>query len=119
MKVELLREPWTGYHNPAVGPRPAVVTRSLPFYRTRYKPSGYVHRVRSALRMESHGYVHLSIRLWCGSHGSVTRHGELLADVPQSAVACGTCEGRAVGAGMEAMSVIVRHPVKFSPRRVS
>lgn len=101
--------------------RLGVVTKALPFYRSRQ--GRYVHRVRSGLLHKlGHRDPHASYTMWCGQHGFISRmkdggmKGELFAVVPAGSVLCATCEGRAVGAGLLGAPIIGGHPVKFSPR---
>lgn len=121
MKVDLLREPWTGWHNSEIGPRPSVVTRALPFYRSRSTRHGYVHRLRSGL-VHYHdtpcwpgSKTHVSFRLWCGSNAS-SKHGDLLVEVPTGNVVCATCEGRAVANGQPSAAFVMVRLARFSPR---
>lgn len=79
---------------------------------------GRWHRVRSGIRFERWG--HTSWTLWCGQHATQGgRRGDCLsASEPfDGAPVCGTCEGRAIGAGQiprpGGMDELV-----FSPRRL-
>jgi len=90
----------------------------LPFYKSR---SGErVHRVRSGQALFTDGvYTHTSLSLWCGATGSIGNEGSrgyLSAEAPDNAVFCATCEGRAIGAGMDGTRYINGRFCLFSPR---
>lgn len=116
-KVDLLIEPWKGW---CAGPRPHPVLRMAPWYRSRYSRRSYVHRVRSALLHTNdvppfRNEHHISIRLWCGQHGS-SHHGEVFPDVPPDSFVCATCEARAMGAGFGSGVLLATKPLRFTPR---
>ena len=107
MKVDLVPED----HAWKPGSRAGIVTRALPFCRNlRGRPGTYVHRPRSA-----HIYRdgRIAITYWCGNM-CVT--GRFLAAPDPSDVVCGTCEGRAVGAGQIPGDTIAGHALRFSPQ---
>lgn len=112
--VELLRDAEPEWRNKTFQAKAAPLTRSLPFFQS--SRGEYVHRVRSGrLYTFFDGRPsHTALSLWCGQSGSL-KHGELKSDPGKSPV-CGTCEGRAVGAGQPSSITIVKHPTKFSPR---
>lgn len=109
------------------------VTKCLPFYRR--GPLRLVHRVREAHLFYYHGELsHLAVRFWCGNCGYIDyakspqrdrRRGQhasdnasLFAIAPDPAVFCATCEGRAVGAGMDGAREINGRTVLFRPREL-
>jgi hypothetical protein len=84
----------------------------------RTRDMGRWHRVRSGVRYERWG--HTSWSLWCGQHASQGgKRGDCLAaGAPlDGAPVCGTCEGRALGAGQEVTPDGMPELV-FSPRRL-
>lgn len=123
MKIDLLQEsfsPWTSHR-----PRPVNIKRMVPFV---MKATGRVHRVRSA-RIYFHRDCpeiyggrteHIGVHLWCGQQalpGGRSR-ALLLHEPPDGAALCGTCEGRAVGAGQQAAAWFTPpdRPLIFTPR---
>ncbi|NRQ40690.1 hypothetical protein HII36_54105 [Nonomuraea sp. NN258] len=71
------------------------------------------HRPRDGVRLD-HGAVY---GLWCGQTAHEHR-GLLTADqVPDGLPTCGTCEGRAAGAGQDSWTGV--GSVVFSPRRLT
>jgi hypothetical protein len=124
-KVELVlrpRHPWC-----AEGSQVLQVTKCLPFFRK--GPLRMVHRVRSANLHYWDGVLsHMSVEFWCGNLGVIgyikrSRRGyrrddqpSLFAVAPDPAVFCATCEGRAVGAGLDGAREINGRTVLFSPR---
>ncbi len=119
MKVQLQREKET-WNAPGRILRP--ITFALPYFRTPY--GTYIHRVRSGAMHEWDGELsHVHFRFWCGGAGFAqhrvgrkVRPGELFAQAPEGAILCATCEGRAIGAGMEGSHKINGRMVRFSPR---
>lgn len=104
------------------------VTKCLPFYRR--GPLRLVHRVREAYMFYANRKPsHMSVKFWCGNQGSIggqRRRGgrgednpSLFAIAPDPAVFCATCEGRAVGAGMDGAREIHGRTVLFRPRELS
>lgn len=100
-------------------PRP--ISKALPVY---YSLRGTMaHRVR-------YGHVYapkaghwprgsrLVFTLWCGQHGTIGNPwGRLVALPPDSHPMCGTCEGRAVGAGYPGIAILtLRYELLYSPR---
>lgn len=100
-----------------LGRTEAEPMRQGPRY-VRTSAMGRWHRVRSGVRFERWG--HTAWSLWCGQHVSQGgRGGDCLAAAEpfDGAPVCGTCEGRAIGAGQvqapEGMAELV-----FAPRRM-
>jgi len=139
MKVALRDDTKPGqFHNSDIGPRPVAVTRSLPFFVS--SRGSMTHRVRSAqLHIRTHSYdyahwpatvpldewhTHVSMQMWCGQGGFLYRKskgGFLFVDPPDNRPLCGTCEGRAVGAGEPSAAFLVQRRdrvVLFTPREV-
>lgn len=76
----------------------------------RGRESEYWHRPRSGIAMRGDRIVW---HYWCG----VSAHADTVierSDPPQGEPVCGTCEGRAIGAGMVAGNS--DHDLKFTPR---
>lgn len=106
------------YWDPIID-RPTDVTRALPIYRS--VRARMCHRVRS-------GHVHrdlwkpgqlghVSFDLWCGMVGTVGKWGQLFPVPPDGWPLCGTCEGRAVGAGYPGIAILQqRYELLYSPR---
>lgn len=89
---------------------------ALPFYKSR--KGVYVHRVRSMNQYWKDGqFTHAAVEFWCGNNGHFGEKGYLMATVPPGEVCCATCEGRAIGAGMDGARQINGREVMFSPRR--
>lgn len=132
VKVDLIQErvnPW------ATGTKGRPVSRMAPFL---MKSTGRVHRVRSA-RIYAHGpdllpcwggrQYHVGVSLWCGGSGFLDgptfsgpprqRRDLLLHEPPDGSIICGTCEGRAVGAGQQSAAWLTApdRPLIFTPRR--
>lgn len=103
VKVDLVREPESPW-----APKPTVtVLRLLPFA---WKgPGRYVHRPRSATLHD--GGTRLSVHAWCGQ---LMHRPTVLAEVPEGAEVCATCEGRAAGAGQ--IDSGFDDPIVFRPR---
>lgn len=112
-KVALLREKPTWFR-----PNRTPITRALPFFRS-YQ-GHYVHRVKSGALHPAHGDFegHMHFHYWCGGIGSISKKkpGQLFAIPPEHAVFCATCEGRAIGAGMDGARIICGRTVIYSPR---
>lgn len=107
MKVDLVPEEWTW----TPGRRTSLVTRALPFCRSlRGRPGSYVHRPRSA-RIYSSGRI--GITYWCGNSCA---DGRFIAEPDPAEVVCGTCEGRAVGAGQIPGDTLAGRALRFSPQ---
>ena len=95
---------------------PAVpVKRALPFFKSR---SGeYVHRVRRATMYYRDGeYSHTAVTLWCGGNGFPGKKGTLMDVPPNASVFCATCEGRAIGAGLDGNRDVRGRAIMFKPR---
>lgn len=101
---------------------------ALPYYRSGY--GTYIHRVRSGSThrprngKDKNRILHLSFHFWCGNIGCINltgygrkKNGQLFATVPEGGVVCATCEGRAIGAGMDGARTINGIPVIYSPRK--
>lgn len=74
--------------------------------------SGRWHRPRSAIHFISQGRT--SFQLWCGQHASST---DVITgtEVPDGDPLCGTCEGRAIGAGHPPIGVELLAALVFEP----
>jgi len=91
------------------------VKLSLPFYIARL--GKYFHRVRSSSNHWRNGkYSHTSVSFWCGGIGFVGDKGTLHGEVHENGTLCATCEGRAVGAGLDGVRMINGRSVMYSPR---
>lgn len=116
-KVALIRKPRDYY---ARDSRTVPLTQALPFFRSKH--GRYIHRVRSGSLHRIHAQPHMSFDFWCGNCGTMGTDfskrggGELFAVPPENAVFCATCEGRAIGAGMDGARVIGGRTVLYSPR---
>jgi hypothetical protein len=104
-------------------PRSGIITlsKSLPYFRS--SVGNYMHRVRWAQHHLFDGeYKHTAIRMWCGQvgfAGSKEMHrggGHFFSLVPNDAVICATCEGRAIGAGQDGSHKINGRIVRYAPR---
>lgn len=109
------------YHNYDLGPRSKSITSALPVYLSRY--AKMAHRVRSGAlhfdgkRTNGVQMAHVSVSMWCGQSGSIGNKGQLMAVPPEGVPLCGTCEGRAVGAGYPSIAFLIqKHALLFSPR---
>jgi len=125
VKLPLMRDAWPLYSGPAK--RTIRVTKMAPFVAT--KAMTRSHRPRHAriyvyenpkVRDRWH-QTRLSVDLWCGQ---IARN-PTLHSVPMDGLPlCGTCEGRAVGAGYPTTEELIngdadltRYPLLFSPRQ--
>lgn len=105
----------------AMGDRPRPISKALPVY---YSLRGTrAHRVR-------YGHLYppkrgnwprgsrLVFTLWCGQHGTIGNPWGRLVPVPPAVLPmCGTCEGRAVGAGYPGIAILqTRYDLIYSPR---
>lgn len=89
---------------------------ALPYWRSRQ--GTYFHRVRSGQAHYYNGkYSHTSFSMWCGMGGSLGKKGFLASEVPDDGILCATCEGKAIGAGMDGARIINGRNVMLSPRR--
>ena len=90
------------------------VKYALPYYKSRR--GDYFHRVRSATNYWREGDLsHTSVSFWCGNSGFVGKKGQLYPEVPADGVLCATCEGRAIGAGLDGARTINGKKVMYSP----
>jgi hypothetical protein len=112
MKVQLWRER-DAWHAP--GATTVHLTSSLPFF---YSPmASRAHRIKSGrLHYWEGQYTHTSFSLWCGQQGCISprKRGQTMTDPPMPI--CGTCEGRATGAGQLESRIITGRFVVFAPR---
>jgi hypothetical protein len=100
-----------------------AILQCLPFYRRH--PGARIHRVRSGeihYRRAGDQYMHTSFKFWCGSLGFLSANrpnASLLALAPEGEadIFCATCEGRAIGAGLDGARVINGRNVIFEPRK--
>lgn len=101
--------------------RPTPISKALPIY---YSRRGVMaHRVRSGqmythTRKDRPGQTRFVFKLWCLQTG-VTGNGlgRLAAVPPEGYPLCGTCEGRAVGAGYPGVAILMtRYELLYSPR---
>jgi hypothetical protein len=113
MQVALVIEHQRGWRAPESGT--IHLSRCAPFVWTR--ACTRVHRVRSGRMFFWDGrYSHSAITAWCGQ-GLTTSNGlRLTDDPPEDLPICGTCEGRARGAGQLESNLIAGREVVFSPR---
>ena len=130
-KIKLLRPPKrNGFNNPKTSL--LALSESLPFFRKAF--GSYVHRVRAAqIHIWDGQYSHTVFYLWCGNNGladrgsqvvsTITgrtreryRNAELFAAPPENSILCATCEGRAIGAGLDGARIIGGRAVLFAPR---
>ncbi len=127
MKVDLFpkRDCKSGWHNHEYGPRPQQLKKSRPFFLTR--TASRTHRVRAVcLHLKwtnrlagEYCVTHISVSLWCDQTGFVDKRGGLLLDEPiEDLPICGTCEGRATGAGQIKSEILCGHSLLYSPRKL-
>lgn len=112
MKVALVRD----RINPFLKHNTSHVTMALPFWKS--NQGLLVHRVRSG-HLHSHRYDashHISLRMWCGMNGFPGKKGNLYSESPENAIHCATCEGKAIGAGLDGARQINGRMVLFQPR---
>lgn len=113
MKIVLLQTPIVGFR--PTGRTEINLLKSLPFFKS--SSGQYTHRVRSARMYFDYGELsHTSIKLWCGMSGFAGDKGKLLEVPSEQAIMCGTCEGRAIGAGQTESRVIAGRMLKYSPK---
>lgn len=117
MKVQLKQEkPSKGWKNPKHDILP--ITMAYPYYQS--KPDKPIHRIRSGgIHIWDGKYKHHHFKLWCGNLGFIApnRDSALLPDAPTDAMFCATCEGRAIGAGMDGSRTINGRMVCYSIRK--
>ncbi len=114
VKVVLKSKPWLAWR--PSGHRILPVTKAWPYYKSRR--GKYVHRIRE---MHNHWWdgelKHTSVHFWCGNTGFLQEKGYLMPEVEDGEVLCATCEGRAIGAGLDGAKTINGRQVEYSPRR--
>ena len=77
----------------------------------------YFHRVRSANTHWRDGALHhVSIAFWCGNGGFLHK-GRMYAEIPDDGILCATCEGRAIGAGLDGARIINGKSVMYQPKQ--
>lgn len=98
--------------------RSRTIRSMLPYYQSRR--GVYVHRIRSARQYEytTTSKSHVAIALWCGATGFISK-GILYSDPPADALLCATCEGRAIGAGVDGHRKINGRACIYAPRNVA
>lgn len=125
MKPGMIRLPepkksaWEG------GIKNVPVTFAYPYFKTGM--GAYTHRVRTAITHVNKAKgqnSHVSLSAWCGVVGFLSekpraRNANQFAEVPEHAILCATCEGRAIGAGMDGTREINSRSVIFSPRKTN
>jgi len=111
-KIDLEDHPYASDNSGTIS-----LTKSLPYYKSNDSNAKYYHRVRYGARHHVMNKTHYSASFWCGSHGLIGEKGRLSAVVPNGEVLCATCEGRAIGAGLDGSRIINGKKVMYSPRR--
>lgn len=78
----------------------------------------YAHRVRHVTLYSREGGSHIAVNCWCGMTICISnRKPSRLVEFPsQGKPICATCEGRAIGAGVDGSREIAGRQVMFSPR---
>lgn len=101
------------------------IIRSLPFF---FSPMmSRVHRVRAArARFDGKGIESICVHLWCGQNNFIystpkasekyRKRNRLVEFPPQGEAVCGTCEGRAIGAGQLESRMIAGRMLLFTPQ---
>lgn len=113
MKTALHVKPVVGVEPPGHSTRP--IRQALPYYKA--AKGTYVHRVRSGQKHLRDGRVsHIHVDFWCGASGFPGSKGNLVATPGEDDIVCATCEGRAVGAGMDGTPMINGRKVGYNPR---
>jgi hypothetical protein len=121
LQIPLRRDPRRrqGFH-PCTFQRPSDITRALPVYYT--LRGKMAHRVRHAQvyfdrPLPDNSKARVCIQLWCGQNGNLNKWGRLVPVPPDGWPLCGTCEGRAVGAGYPGVAILeTRYELLYSPR---
>ena len=95
------------------------IKRALPYVEA--ANGSYTHRVRNAALHHLEGYSpHVSVSCWCGMSlniGGRRTVGSKFVAVPSlGRPVCATCEGRAIGAGLEDSHKINGRMVRFQPQ---
>ena len=123
MPVALIPPNETGYF----GYRQSDVVMEGPVF-ARTRNATRWHRIRSGMR--HHALIHegrellpdrIAWHYWCSSGSASSTDGLTLDELPDDGVpVCGTCEGRATGAGFPSgtIAVSMAHGLVFSPRSV-
>jgi hypothetical protein len=136
MKIELQREKpsyaerqndWFGRQLRERLAKDMPLTRSLPFFFSPQMSS--VHRPRWAtLRFRGGAYRSISVSLWCGqinfiliaeketTRRSYRAKNRFVESPPLGYPVCGTCEGRAIGAGALGSRMIAGEMLVFTPQ---
>lgn len=113
MKQALQIRPITGTEVEGHATKP--IRQALPFYKA--AKGTYVHRVRSGQSHWRDGKLsHTHVDFWCGAAGFPGAKGKLTAQPGEDDVICATCEGRAIGAGLEGSPMINGRKVGYNPR---
>jgi hypothetical protein len=105
------------------GMKSVPVTFAYPYFKSGF--GTYTHRVRTAIThvwKKECKNSHVSLTAWCGCVGYLhptpkTKSATQWAELPEDAMLCATCEGRAIGAGMDVSRQINGREVIFSPRK--
>ena len=105
------------------GMKSVPVAFAYPYFRSGF--GTYVHRVRTAIthvNKDKRENSHVSLTAWCGCVGFLhptpkTKSATQWSELPDHALACATCEGRAIGAGLNSSRVINGIEVIFTPRK--
>jgi len=105
------------------GLKSVPVTFAYPYFKSGF--GVYTHRVRTAIThvlKEKGENSHVSLSAWCGCVGFLhpepkAKSASQYSELPEGAILCATCEGRAIGAGMDGAREINSRPVQFSPRK--
>lgn len=106
-----------GHDNPFFAKNTKSVQFSLPYFKTRQ--GEYFHRVRHANNHWRGGELsHTSVGFWCGNGGFIGEKGRLYAKIPEGGVLCATCEGKAIGAGLDGERKINGKKVMYSPKTI-
>lgn len=93
------------------------IKSSLPYFHS--PAASRSHRVRSGRYHLWEGKItHAAFTLWCGQTGYIAqdKRGRLSSEPVDWLPVCGTCEGRAIGAGQTESRKIAGRVVVFTPR---
>lgn len=114
-KIKLERSPYADI--PGFASRSKSISLMLPYF---LSTSGkYTHRVRYASSHWRDGKLsHIAVNFWCGRGGFLGAKGKLFKEVQEGQVLCATCEGRAVGAGVDGARLINGREVMYSPKEI-
>lgn len=109
-----IRSQYNSWRHSDPGYRPTWATSALPFVWSRN--GRYTHRVR-AVTVYPHGKTGLGVYAWCGMLvGSAASPSKMSATIDPDRPLCGTCHGRAVGAGQIDTDGI---PLIFAPQSIA